>query len=119
MCLQHGKKHIKARCSGGFKAACPTLIDMIAFLPPFAFHLAAELLMQQLTHAIQASAVAFLTGKTRTKSPFRLTTKNEMLSAKWASSYDDCAPSFTCFAPNVVESSWWVVIWHKLRPRHK
>ena len=32
--------------------------------------------------------------------------KNEMLSAKWASSYDDCSPFFTCFAPNVVESSW-------------
>ena len=29
-----------------------------------------------------------------------------MLSAEWVSSDDDCMPFFTCFAPNVVKSSW-------------
>ena len=51
MCLQHGKKHIKARCTGGFKTACPLMIDMLAFLPRFAFHISAELLLQQLAQA--------------------------------------------------------------------
>ena len=95
-----------AMCSGGFKSACPTLIDMIAVLLPFAFHIAAKLFLQQLTQANQTSAVAFLNHETRTKSPFRFITKNEMLSAKWASSHDDCNPLFTRFAPNVVESNW-------------
>ena len=78
---------------------------MIAFLPPFDFHIAAARLLQQLTHA-NTLAAALLTGVTRTKSPFRFTRRNEMLSAKWVSSHDDCSPFFTCFAPNVVESSW-------------
>ena len=107
-CLQHGKKHINARCSGGFKAACPTLIDIVVFSPPVAFHIAAGLLLQPLTHVSRTSAVALLFDETRTKSPFRFTTRNEMLSAKWVSSHDDCSPFLTCFAHNVVESSCWV-----------
>ena len=80
MCLQQGKTHINATCSGGFKSACPTLIDIIAFLSPFAFHIAAALLVQQLTH--QTAAVTLLTGETRTKSPVRFTVRNDMLSTK-------------------------------------
>ena len=52
VCLQHGRLHTKRRCSGGFKISCPNILDMIAFLPPFAFHLSAELLLEKLEAAV-------------------------------------------------------------------
>ena len=56
-CLQHGKKNTKARCSGGYKQAVPIMLDMVAFLPPFPFHIAIEIFLAELENVGQVSAV--------------------------------------------------------------
>ena len=57
VCLQHARFHTKRRCSGGFKIACPNILDMMASLPPFPFHIAAELPIGKLEGAGQLAAV--------------------------------------------------------------
>ena len=90
VCLQHGKTNTKARCSSGFKNAVPTMMDLIAFLPPFPFHISASLLLDELAEAEQVSAVKYLKGELKSPSQFSLITdENGMYNAKWKSSFKE------------------------------
>ena len=106
VCLQHGRLHTKRRCSGGFKMACPNILDMIAFLPPFAFHLSAELLLEKLEAAGQISAFKSLKVDIRTKSQFAMFLVDGLIRAKWNSSFLDLEPLYTSYVSNAKEADW-------------
>lgn len=98
VCLNHGRAHVNRSCSGGFKSVCPDMIDMFAFIPPFAFHIAMTLLLDKLTEAGQHSVASCIKSELRTQSQFSLVTDNNgLLIALWKSSFAEFDPLAHCF----------------------
>ena len=106
VCLQHARLHTKRRCSGGFKIACPNILDMMAFLPPFPFHIAAELLLGTLEGAGQLAAVKYLKDESKPQSQFSLTIDNWLYIAKWKSSFAEVDALYSAYVSNAKESDW-------------
>ena len=75
----------------GHQNACPHILDMTAFLPPFAFHFLAELILEKLEAAGQTSACKYLKGDIGTKSQFSMFLVDGLLRAKWNSSFQPWA----------------------------
>ncbi len=63
--------------------AVPIMLDMVAFVPPFPFHIAIEIFLVELENVGQVSAVNYLKGNIHTPSPFSLIKdENGLWSAK-------------------------------------
>ena len=106
VCLQHARKCIQARCTGGFKQAVPMMIDCMTFMPPPVFHICMSIFLDELTVAGQHACVKMLKGEMRGKSQFSLTkTDAGDHSAKWKSSHVEVYPFCTAYASNTVEAA--------------
>ena len=76
LCLQHAKKRFQDRCPGRYKQAVPLLMDMMAFLPPFPFHISMSTMLSELEASGQFAVVKHFKGGMRGRSQFSLITNS-------------------------------------------
>ena len=97
--LEHVKRNAAKRFPGGVGANVKRMLEHVAFLPDFLFHVTVEVILKKLRGAGRTKGVEYLV-----KNVFHL--RDGLHSASWQASYFHVPPGYTAFVEQSLEANW-------------